>query len=122
MKNAGKNTNDNNRKMSVEYWREDKTDSMSHNSEQYGGIYRELADLLGDAAVAKIWKNYKGLTVTFPMHLLSKEQIRQYIEENMSVCKPAEIGKTVGLSERRVRKIIHDIKEARKTTKRRNRV
>ena len=114
MKKAGKNTNDNNTRESVEYYLDDEEVCMSRDPEQYGGIYRELAELLGDAAVAKIWKHYRGLTVTFPMRLHSRDQIHQFIESNMKVMKPAEIGKAVGLSERRVRQIIHDIRNKKK--------
>ena len=83
---------------------------MEKNPEQYGGIYKELAELLGDAAVVRIWKSYAGLSVTFPMKLYSKEYIREFIREHHAEMKPSEIGRVLGLSERRVRQLIHELR------------
>ena len=81
------------------------------NPEQYSGIYKELSELLGDNATIKIWKYFSGLNVTFPQRLYSKEFTRAYIAENMNDMKPAEMAKTMGLSERRVRQIIAEIRD-----------
>ena len=83
---------------------------MEKNPEQYGGLYKELAELLGDAAVVRIWKSYAGLSVTFPMKLSSKEYIREFIREHHAEMKPSEIGRVLGLSERRVRQLIHELR------------
>lgn len=85
-------------------------DGMEKNPEQYGGIYKELAELLGDAAVVRIWKSYAGLSVTFPMKLYSKEYIHEFIKEHCGDMKPSEIGRVLGLSERRVRQLIHELR------------
>ena len=67
------------------------------------GIYKEMAELLGDAAALQIWNRYAGVIVSFPKQLYSKEHIRQYIRENSGKMKPSEIARTIGLTERRVR-------------------
>ncbi len=115
-KTAGKRAGDNDIPGSIEWYAEKGEDEMEKNPEQYGGIYKELADLLGDAAVIRIWKNYAGLSVTFPMRLYSREYIREYIREHCDSMKPSEIGRLLGLSERRVRQLIHELREAEKDT------
>lgn len=83
---------------------------MGHDPDQYYEIYRELAELIGNANVHKIWQRYSGLTVSFPQHLYSREYTRQFIIDNYETMKPKDIARAVGLSERRVRQIIHEIK------------
>ncbi len=84
---------------------------MSQDSEKYSEAYRELAELLGDTAVLKLWRRYSGLNVIFPKKLYSREYTRKFIETNMGVIKPSEMARMVDLSERRVRQIIKEIKE-----------
>ena len=84
---------------------------MSQDSEKYSEAYRELAELLVDTAVLKLWRRYSGLNVIFPKKLYSREYTRKFIETNMGVIKPSEMARMVDLSERRVRQIIKEIKE-----------
>ncbi len=84
---------------------------MNSNPERYSGIYKELAELLGDAAMLKVWKRFSGLNVTFPQKLYSKEFCKEYIRDNMETAKPSDMAKMLGLSERRIRQIIVEIKE-----------
>ena len=109
MPNAEKLTNDNFKNESVEYRREE-VEVMNSNSERYSGVYKEMAELLGDAAAIKIWKRCSGLNITFPQKLYSREYTKQYIMENMEVLTPQEMAKNMSLSERRVRQIITEIK------------
>ena len=81
-------------------------------SENYCEVYRELAEIVGDAATRKIWKYYAGLSVDFPQRLYSKEYIEQVIAENMETMKASDIARMVGLSERRVRQIVRKVKES----------
>ncbi len=83
---------------------------INSNSDRYSGIYKEIAELLGDPATLKIWKRFSGLNITFPQKLYSKEFRKDYIRENMIKMKPAEMARALGLSERRVRQIIVEIK------------
>lgn len=83
---------------------------MASGAERYSDIYRELAELIGDVAVHKIWKAYGGLNVTFPTKLYSRVYVRQFIEEHMDQMKPAEMARELKLSDRRVRQIIREIR------------
>ena len=110
MKTAANNTSDNSKPRPLQFNAEGDDYPMAGNSEQYSEIYRELAELLGDGAVIKIWRNYSGMNVVFPRQLYSKAFVRQFIRENAGEMKPNEIARRVGLTERRVRQIIHDMK------------
>ena len=88
---------------------------MNSNPERYSGIYKEIAETLGDSATLKIWKHFSGLNITFPQKLYSKEFRKEFIMENMDIMKPAEIARILGLSERRVRQIIGEIKQEQET-------
>ena len=68
---------------------------MSQDSEKYSEAYRELAELLGDTAVLKLWRRYSGLNVIFPKKLYSREYTRKFIETNMGVIKPSEMARMV---------------------------
>ena len=84
---------------------------MESDRTQFNEVYRELAELLGDAAALKIWNRYAGINLSFPKQLYSREFIRKFIRENSGVMKPSDIARSIGLTERRVRQII---KEERK--------
>lgn len=87
---------------------------MRNDPEQYCEVYKELAEMVGDANVRKIWKRYSGLSVTFPQRLYSREYTRKFIADNRDTMKPKDIARAVGLSERRVRQVISEIRsEAR---------
>ncbi|MCR5255615.1 MAG: hypothetical protein K6D96_06745 [Acetatifactor sp.] len=83
---------------------------INNNPERYSGVYKDLAELVGDAATLKIWKNFSGLNITFPQKLYSIEFRKEFIMENMEIMKPFEMAKMLDLSERRVRQIIADIR------------
>lgn len=111
MKYTGHNTRDNFENDSLQLSIDEEVIAISSNSERYSGVYKEIAELLGDAATMKLWKNFSGLNITFPQKLYSKEYREEYIREKMHIMKPSEIARNLGLSERRVRQIIVEIKD-----------
>ena len=109
MKNTGQTANDNFKRNSLQLNME-VVDGVNSNSERYSGVYKEMAEILGDNATMKIWKRFSGLNITFPQRLFSKEYTRDYIRKNMHDTKPSELAKAMGLSERRIRQIITEIR------------
>ena len=89
----------------------EEVEGVKSNPERYAGIYRELAEILGDNSVNKIWKHFSGMNVTFPQRLFSQEYTRDYIKAHWDDMSASEIARVVGLSERRVRQIASDIKK-----------
>ena len=116
VKKTQKLSNDDFFRLPVELRSEGDGAEMGNDFTQYNEIYREMADLLGNAAALKIWNRYSGLTISFPRQLYSKEYVRRYVEENEGILKPAEMAREVGLTERRIRQIIRDIRVEREET------
>ena len=83
---------------------------MSVNKEKYSQLYKELSELIGDAATLKLWENYQGLNISFPKKLYSNEYVRNFVAENKGKMSTKDIAKSVGLSERRVRQILKEEK------------
>lgn len=100
--------NNNGKETSVQLNKEG--DTMSKNKEKYSQLYKELSELIGDAATVKLWENYQGLNISFPKKLYSNDYVRKFISENKDQMNVKEIAKEVGLSERRVRQILKEIK------------
>ncbi len=83
---------------------------MKGKPEKYSGIYKELVELLGEAATMKVWKRFAGLNITFPQKLYSEEYRKDFIRNNMDEMKSSEIARILGLTERRIRQIIAEIR------------
>lgn len=110
MNNTGYKASDIFKKDSLQLNIDEEVAAMNSNPERYSGVYKELAELIGDAATLKIWKRFSGLNITFPQKLYSIDFRKEFIMENMELMRPSEIAKALGLSERRVRQIIAEIK------------
>lgn len=110
MKDTGYYAGDIFKKDSLQLNIDEEVAAMNSNPERYSGIYKDLAELIGDAATLKIWKNFSGLNITFPQKLYSIEFRKEFIMENMESMKPSEMAKQLGLSERRVRQLIAEIR------------
>ena len=52
---------------------------MKKNKSDYKGIYSDMVEILGEDIVFKLYKNYRGQQVTFPMKLYSNEYVKKYI-------------------------------------------
>ena len=110
-----KSTKDNFKKEGLK-WKTDADEEVKNvkgNPEHYAGVYGELAEILSDAQVVKIWKRFAGVNVTFPQRLLSKEYTNNFIKEHLDDMTASEMARAVGLSERRVRQIASELKKER---------
>ena len=73
MKNTEHYTSDIFKNDSIQLNVDEEVIEINSNPERYSGIYKELAEMLGDNATIKIWKRFSGLNITFPQKLYSKE-------------------------------------------------
>ena len=55
---------------------------MKKKYESYSGVYKEMVEILGEEATLKIYENFRGQQVTFPMRLYSKSYVEEYIIKN----------------------------------------
>lgn len=84
---------------------------MREIPEGYNRVYQELASVLkNERQLHAVWEHYAGVSVSFPKSLYSRAYIRKLIEEAMGREKPASIARRIGLTERRVRQIIREIR------------
>ena len=51
---------------------------MSKRSEKYRGIYKDMVEVLGHDITLKVYEQYRGQQVTFPMRMYSQEYVVEY--------------------------------------------
>lgn len=76
-------------------------------SNEYNGIYQELAETFGLEITKNIFNEYRGQQITFPMRLYSKEYVVKYIIDNYDGTNSKNLARKFMYSERWVRTIIN---------------
>lgn len=85
---------------------------ISRRKRAYSKVYADMEELLSNPAdIEKIYERYSGTTVTFPGKLYSHDYTLEYIEANYGKQPAGQIAKHLGITERRVRQIMQEIKE-----------
>ena len=79
---------------------------MNSKSENYSGIYKDMVDVLGEEIVLKIYKNYRGQQVTFPMRLYSKKYIIRYLIKNYNGKNLKEMSRELGYTSNWLQQVI----------------
>lgn len=69
---------------------------MKRKSENYSGIYKDMVEILGEEITLKIYENYRGQQVTFPMRLYSKIYIVEYLSKNYNGKNLKQISRQLG--------------------------
>lgn len=82
---------------------------MGMKNEDFKGIYKNIVDLLGEEATRKLYKNYKGQQITFPMRLYSKKYVLIVIKDKYNGDNLTELSRELDYSERWMRKLINQI-------------
>lgn len=97
-------------------WSQSEENAMRRlQPEGFNDTYWELNNILGNPrAVYRIWEHYSGTTVTFPQKLYSREYMLDYIRESIGKKKPSEIAHALGITDRRARQIIKQIRQEEK--------
>ena len=86
-------------------------DPSKIESNDLRGIYSELANLLGVEAALKIYVTYHGQQISFPIHLYSKEFVREQIIKEYNGKNLKQLATKYDYSEKWVRKIISEHKK-----------
>ncbi|WP_125580434.1 Mor transcription activator family protein [Levilactobacillus cerevisiae] len=77
------------------------------DKEDWQAIYQELAELIGEENTLKIFKDFRGSTVNFPMRLVRREVILNHIQSDHSAgASVHELSAQYDLAERTVRKYL----------------
>lgn len=69
---------------------------MKRISENYSGIYKDMIEILGEEVTLRIYENYRGQQVTFPMRLYSKKYIVDYLIKNYDGKNLKQISRQLG--------------------------
>lgn len=84
------------------------------DSKDLNGIYKEFAEVLGFEVTQLIFKYFKGLQVTFPTKLLSKNYVEKKVVEEYDGSNTKELARKYNYSERWVRRVLKESREGKK--------
>ena len=86
---------------------------MKRKSDSYSGIYKDMVEILGEEITFKIYENYRGQQVTFPMRLYSKNYIVEYLIKNYNGKNLKQLSRQLGYTSNWLQQVINkaDIKE-----------
>ena len=80
---------------------------MSKKSENYRGIYKDMVEVLGHDITQKVYENYKGQQITFPMRLYSDKYIIDYLNKNYDGKNLKQISRKLGYTCNWLQKVIN---------------
>lgn len=90
---------------------------MKRKSENYSGIYKDMVEILGEEITLKIYENYRGQQVTFPMRLYSKRYIVEYLSKNYNGKNLKQISRQLGYTCNWLQQVINKAGIKEKTIK-----
>ena len=91
---------------------------MSKKSENYRGIYKDMIEVLGHDITLKVYENYKGQQITFPMRLYSDKYVIDYLNKYYNGRNLKQISKNLGYTCNWLQKVIKK-NEIKRTIERR---
>lgn len=77
---------------------------------EYNKVYQELADILNDKDVEKIYRNFRGMQVNFPMRLYSRDSVKKEIAKQKGIINIKNLAVQTGYSVYTIRRIINELK------------
>ncbi len=78
---------------------------------EYNKVYQELAEILNERDVEKIYKNFRGMQINFPMRLYSRESVKEEIANQKGEIDIKDTAMKTGYSVYTIRRMINEIKE-----------
>lgn len=79
-------------------------------------VYKDLCDLVGVDNMQKLYAQYKGFQISFPMRLYSKEYVHQVVKKEYNGSNTKALARKLGYSERWIRKIVEEVTEKELST------
>lgn len=77
---------------------------------EYNKVYQELAEILNERDVKKIYKNFRGMQVNFPMRLYSRESVKKELAAHKGEIDIKDTAMKTGYSVYTIRRMINEIK------------
>ena len=78
---------------------------------EYNKVYQELADILNDKYVEKIYKNFSGMQVNFPMRLYSRDSVKKEIAKQKGNIDIKDLAVQTGYSVYTIRRMVNELKD-----------
>lgn len=78
---------------------------------EYNKVYQELADILNDKGVEKIYKNFRGMQVNFPMRLYSRDSVKKKIAKQKGNIDIKDLAVQTGYSVYTIRRMVNELKD-----------
>ncbi|MDM8205187.1 hypothetical protein QUW09_03580 [Ligilactobacillus salivarius] len=78
---------------------------------EYNKVYQELADILNDKDVEKIYKNFRGMQVNFPMRLYSRDSVKKKIAKQKGNIDIKDLAFQTGYSVYTIRRMVNELKD-----------
>ena len=78
---------------------------------EYNKVYQELADILNDKDVEKIYKNFRGMQVNFPMRLYSRDSVKKKIAKQKGNIDIKDLAVQTGYSVYTIRRMVNELKD-----------
>lgn len=78
---------------------------------EYNKVYQELADILNDKDVEKIYKNFRGMQVNFPMRLYSRDSVKKEIAKQKENIDIKDLAVQTGYSVYTIRRMVNELKD-----------
>lgn len=80
-------------------------------TQQYAGIYQEMTELIGEQAINKLYQNFRGQQIVFPMRLYNKEYVVKELLERYDGANLKQLALEFGYTERYLRTLIKQSKD-----------
>ena len=80
---------------------------MGKQDEDYRGIYKDMVEVLGYETTLKIYQNFKGQQITFPMRLYSDKYLIDYLNKYYDGKKLKQISRKLGYTCNWLQKVIN---------------
>ena len=78
------------------------------NIQQYSGIYQDLIELLGIQGVNKLYTNFRGQQIVFPMRLYTREYVIDELHNRYNGKNLKALALEFGYSERYLRTLLKE--------------
>ena len=78
---------------------------------EYNKVYQELADILNDKDVEKIYKNFRGMQVNYPMRLYSRDSVKKKIAKQKGNIDIKDLAVQTGYSVYTIRRMVNELKD-----------
>lgn len=76
--------------------------------DDFAGVYKELAEVLGIEVVIQLHQVFKGQQITFPKRLYSVDYVKRYIREEQGKRNLKDMALELDYTERRIRQILQE--------------